>query len=83
MTAARPGTVNFELDVQKEHTASYPLPEIPLPLTLRRETDHASTQNRLGTLHGGTIASMGVCYYCYYSPGRFKVHEANLMNVNS
>ncbi|KAM5497260.1 hypothetical protein McaMca56_004266 [Microsporum canis] len=34
ITAARPGTVNFELDVQKEHT------------------------NRLGILHGGTIASM-------------------------
>ncbi|EEQ29490.1 conserved hypothetical protein [Microsporum canis CBS 113480] len=31
---SRPGTVNFELDVQKEHT------------------------NRLGILHGGTIASM-------------------------
>ncbi|EFR04303.1 PaaI-thioesterase [Nannizzia gypsea CBS 118893] len=34
ITAARPGTVHFELDVQKEHT------------------------NRLGILHGGTIASM-------------------------
>ncbi|MCJ1385980.1 hypothetical protein MMC17_009105 [Xylographa soralifera] len=34
VTAARPGTVNFELDIQKEHT------------------------NRLGILHGGTIASM-------------------------
>ncbi|OAL73108.1 PaaI-thioesterase [Trichophyton violaceum] len=34
ITAARPGTVRFELDVQKEHT------------------------NRLGILHGGTIASM-------------------------
>ncbi|KAL1975741.1 hypothetical protein VTN31DRAFT_4133 [Thermomyces dupontii] len=34
VTAARPGCVNFELDIQKEHT------------------------NRLGILHGGTIASM-------------------------
>ena len=34
VTSARPGTVNFELDIQKEHT------------------------NRLGILHGGTIASM-------------------------
>ncbi|OJD18114.1 hypothetical protein AJ78_01832 [Emergomyces pasteurianus Ep9510] len=34
VTAARPGVVNFELDIQKEHT------------------------NRLGILHGGTIASM-------------------------
>ncbi|EGD99809.1 hypothetical protein TESG_07146 [Trichophyton tonsurans CBS 112818] len=34
ITTARPGTVHFELDVQKEHT------------------------NRLGILHGGTIASM-------------------------
>ncbi|KAK2739282.1 hypothetical protein FQN57_006617 [Myotisia sp. PD_48] len=34
VTAARPGTVNFELDVKKEHT------------------------NRLGIVHGGTIASM-------------------------
>ncbi|KAA6412777.1 MAG: _thioesterase family [Lasallia pustulata] len=34
VTAAKPGTVNFELDVRKEHT------------------------NRLGILHGGTIASM-------------------------
>lgn len=34
VTAAQPGTVNFELEIQKEHT------------------------NRLGILHGGTIASM-------------------------
>ena len=34
MTAASPGKVNFELDIEKEHT------------------------NRLGILHGGTIASM-------------------------
>ncbi|MCJ1401488.1 hypothetical protein MMC11_004702 [Xylographa trunciseda] len=34
VTAAQPGTVKFELDIQKEHT------------------------NRLGILHGGTIASM-------------------------
>ncbi|KAL1988550.1 hypothetical protein VTN96DRAFT_8945 [Rasamsonia emersonii] len=34
VTAARPGVVNFELDIKKEHT------------------------NRLGILHGGTIASM-------------------------
>jgi acyl-coenzyme A thioesterase 13 len=34
VTAASPGKVNFELDIEKEHT------------------------NRLGILHGGTIASM-------------------------
>ncbi|EDN11305.1 hypothetical protein I7I51_02998 [Histoplasma capsulatum] len=34
VTAARPGVVNFELDIEKDHT------------------------NRLGILHGGTIASM-------------------------
>lgn len=34
ITAARPGVVNFELNIRKEHT------------------------NRLGILHGGTIASM-------------------------
>ncbi|KAL2005945.1 hypothetical protein VTN00DRAFT_10438 [Thermoascus crustaceus] len=34
VTAARPGVVNFELDIKKEHT------------------------NRLGILHGGTLASM-------------------------
>lgn len=34
VTAASPGKVNFELDIQKQHT------------------------NRLGILHGGTIASM-------------------------
>lgn len=25
VTAARPGVVNFELDIKKEHTVSYPL----------------------------------------------------------
>jgi len=34
VTAAQPGTVNFELDIEQQHT------------------------NRLGILHGGTIASM-------------------------
>ena len=34
ITGARPGTVNFELNVEKKHT------------------------NRLGTVHGGTIASL-------------------------
>lgn len=34
ITGARPGTVDFELDIQKKHT------------------------NRLGTVHGGTIASL-------------------------
>ncbi|KAI5291500.1 hypothetical protein KEM54_004165 [Ascosphaera aggregata] len=34
VTAAKPGVVNFELDIEQQHT------------------------NRLGILHGGTIASM-------------------------
>jgi len=34
VTAAKPGVVNFELDIKKEHT------------------------NRLGIIHGGTLASM-------------------------
>ncbi|KAM0721204.1 hypothetical protein Q7P37_003491 [Cladosporium fusiforme] len=45
VTAARPGTVNFELDIKKEHTSA----------EMRHLT---SSQNRLNILHGGTLACM-------------------------
>ena len=53
VTAARPGVVNFELDIQKEHTVRLP----PIP----RQTQDFYTkisQNRLKILHGGTLACM-------------------------
>ena len=53
VTAARPGTVNFELDIQKEHTVC------PLYTPIKPLVPTKSHQNRLGILHGGTIAGMG------------------------
>ncbi|GAT25367.1 thioesterase family protein [Aspergillus luchuensis] len=50
VTAAKPGLVNFELDIKKEHTVSQN------PDTVYLVTDN--NQNRLNILHGGTIASM-------------------------
>ncbi|MCJ1289407.1 hypothetical protein MMC34_000939 [Xylographa carneopallida] len=55
VTAARPGTVNFELDIQKEHTVRRPMPFFS-PLSPFGKPKFL--QNRLGILHGGTIASM-------------------------
>ena len=59
ITAARPGTVNFELDIEKHHTVRDSLPSpalLPYRLASKRRPD--IFQNRLKILHGGTIASM-------------------------
>ncbi|KAK3066036.1 hypothetical protein LTR53_017761, partial [Teratosphaeriaceae sp. CCFEE 6253] len=48
VTAARPGVVNFELDIQKEHTVSNAVPGSEILVD--------TLQNRLNILHGGTLA---------------------------
>lgn len=59
VTAARPGTVNFELDIKKEHTVCPPpIPFLISPPSLVFHCLHVFIQNRLQILHGGTIASM-------------------------
>ncbi|RDW67133.1 PaaI family thioesterase [Aspergillus mulundensis] len=70
VTAAKPGTVNFELDIEKHHTVSISLSRYFI--LHRRFVSFAAAfanfnllmlgsdvfQNRLSILHGGTIASM-------------------------
>ena len=68
VTAARPGVVNFELDIRKEHTVS----EHRSPRTWTTETEYV--ENRLGSLHGGTIASMGALHFLDGFAGQLKVH---------
>jgi len=68
VTAARSGTVNFELDIQKEHTVC-PFKMIAVYLRDFSEilANLSIVQNRLGILHGGTIASMGRLISCTYA----------------
>lgn len=67
ITNATRGKVDFELDIQKQHTVSFPPsppPYLPISAPLPLSYTHVpvprspNTQNRLRTLHGGTIASM-------------------------
>jgi acyl-coenzyme A thioesterase 13 len=55
VTAAEPGRVEFELDIQKEHT-------VGCGDTVRFSSPWLTmcTKNRLNIIHGGTIASMGL-----------------------